>query len=323
MKCFRRLLKWVGCLLVVVLAVSAAFLFWAIYASRPVCLEDHVTPEQKTVQAAAQTQTSLKILTWNIQMLPAMFGTWVAKLDKMQHLRASWIVDYLKQQDYDVVCLQEAFDPQSVKLLVDGLTPVYPYVVLPRYGGHIWQQSSGVLFLSRVPIKHDAHVVFSAGAGVERFAAKGCTLVEGIKDGLSFQVAGTHFQTGRDSFKLADSRMAAEDILKAHRRDKVPQFFVGDFNIKKDSPQYVQLLKDTGMVEFPIDDPRPYTSDSNNSWKTGKQKLVHIDHILLDPQGTQATITVQHIQRAKHEYNGKPIDLSDHYGIIAEALLRN
>jgi endonuclease/exonuclease/phosphatase family metal-dependent hydrolase len=317
---FWRILAGGACLLA---ALAAACLSWAIHASRPIYRDDFCPPVQKAAPSEAKAEAPLKVLTWNIQMLPSLFGTWVAQLDKMQHLRAALIVDYLKGQDYDVVCLQEAFDPLCVKQLVDGLAPTYPYVVLPRYGGRLWQQSSGVLFLSRVPVKHVAHVVFHTGAGVERFAAKGCTLVEGVKDGFLFQVAGTHFQTGRDRFRMADSRMSAEDLLKTHRRDKVPQFFVGDFNIKKDTPQYVQLLKDTGMVEFPIDDPRPYTSDSNNSWKRGRQKLAQIDHVLLDPRGTETTISVQHIQRAKHEYKDKTIDLSDHYGVIAEAVIKH
>ncbi|HPO12421.1 MAG TPA: endonuclease/exonuclease/phosphatase family protein [Candidatus Hydrogenedentes bacterium] len=305
------------------LAMGAAFLLWAINVSRPICLEDRYPEKQASAQTVTKPQTNLNILTWNVQMLPAMFGTWIAKLDKMQHLRAAWIADYLKQQEYDVVCLQEAFDPKCVKQLVDGLAEAYPYVVLPRYGGYRWQQSNGVLFLSRVPIKHIAHIVFPRGAGIERFAAKGCTLVEGVKDGLAFQIAGTHFQTGKDRFREADSKVAAQDILKKYQRSKVPQFFVGDFNIKKGTPLYARLLQDSGMKDFPIDDPRPYTSDSKNSWKQGKKKLAHIDHILLNPEGTETTITVQHIQRAKRDYNGKTIDLSDHYGVIAESLLKN
>lgn len=320
MKRLHTIISWGSFLL---LAMVAAFLLWTINASRPICLEDRYPEKQAAAQTVTKPQTNLKILTWNVQMLPAMFGTWIASLDKMQLLRTGWIVDYLKQQDYDLICLQEAFDPKCVKQLVDGLAPVYPYVVLPRYGGHFWQQSNGVLFLSRVPIKHAAHVVYPPALRIERFAAKGCTLVEGVKDGLAFQIAGTHFQTGKDRFREADSNVSARDILKKYKRSKVPQFFVGDFNIKKDTPLYTRLLQDSGMADFPIDDPRPYTSDSKNSWKLGKKKLAHIDHILLNPEGTETTITVQHIQRAKRDYNGKTIDLSDHYGVIAEALLIN
>jgi endonuclease/exonuclease/phosphatase family metal-dependent hydrolase len=111
------------------------------------------------------------------------------------------------------------------------------------------------------------------------------------------------------------------------RREHVPQFFVGDFNIKKDSEEYVFLMKATGMSESAIDDPRPYSSDFKNSWKKPSDgagnKLALIDHVLLDPRETKTAVRVQHIQRATHEFNGKTIDLADHYGVSSEVVLTN
>jgi len=318
MRRFMKFLASIGCLLAVTVA---AFLSWTVYATRPIYRED-LSPQEPQAAPSGDLETHLKLLTWNIQMLPALFGGWIGPLDKMQQTRVGWIVDYLKQQDYDVVCLQEAFDPKCVVGLVDGLKTTYPYVVLPPYAGRCWQLSSGVLFFSRVPVKQVAHVVFGVGAGVEPFAAKGSTLIEGTKNGFTFQMAGTHFPTGKDDYKLSSMKTAEEQLLKPNRRDGVPQFFAGDFNIKKDTPEYDALLRETGMTDFPIDDPRPYTSDSNNSWKHGKSKLVQIDRILLDPRGTQTTIAVQHIPRPTHEYKGQKIDLADHYGVAAEAVLK-
>jgi endonuclease/exonuclease/phosphatase family metal-dependent hydrolase len=319
----KRLAKYVAGAGIVIVVVFAALLAWTVYSFRPVYRDDRYPAQQAAEQSPAKSQTTLKVLTFNIQMLPVLFGKWINPINTMQHVRTAWIADYLKQHDYDVVCLEEAFDPRCVKEIVDGVAPEYPYVVLPRYGSHCWQQSNGVLFVSRVPIKYVANVIFPKALRIERYAAKGCTLVEGVKDGLSFQIAGTHFQTGESRFRLADSKMVADDLLKPHRRDNTPQLFIGDFNLRKGSPDYVQLLKDSEMHDFPIDDPRPYSSDSNNSWKKGKQKLAHIDHILLDARGTQTAITVQHIERHKQEYGGKMIDLSDHYGVSAEVLLKN
>lgn len=320
MKRVCRVLCWVVC---AVLCVSIAFVSWMVFSFRPICREDLSPAAPAAVTARAEGGTRLKLLTWNIQMLPSLFGGRIEKLDKMQHLRAGWIVEYLKQQDYDVVCLQEAFDPRCVKILVDGLKDTYPHIVVPRYGGHFWQQSSGVMFLARVPIRHVAHVVYPTGERIERFAAKGATLIEGSKDGVVFQIAGTHFQTGKERFKRQDAQTAARDLLQPNRRDRVPQFFVGDFNIRKDTPEYEVLMRETGMVEFPIDDPRPYTSDATNSWKRGTQKQSQIDHVLLDARGTKTTVTRQQIQRARREHRGDTIDLADHYGVIAEVTVEN
>lgn len=300
---------------------------YAVWQTRPLCLHDFAASEMDGTQAAAKAETTLKILTWNIQMLPSLLGCLSAKLDKMQDERAAWIVGFLTQQDYDVVCLQEAFDPRAVRQLVEGLRSAYPHVVLPRYAGRFWQLSNGVLFLSRVPIMFKAGVVFRENHGIDSLAAKGCTLIEGQKDGLAFQVAGTHFPTGQGKYKKVDCEQAVKELLVPHRRAQVPQFFAGDFNIKKDSEEYAYLMKATGMSESAIDDPRPYSSDFKNSWKKlgggVGNKLALIDHILLDPCETKTAIRVQHIQRATHEFNGKAIDLADHYGVSAEAALMN
>ncbi len=309
-----------------VLAVGG-FLTCAVCQTRPILLHDFAPSDKESEPVSAKTETTLKILTWNIQMLPGIIGSLSAKLDKMQLTRAPWIVDFLRRQDYDVICFQEAFDPRAVRILVEGLRSVYPYVVLPRYADNFWQLSSGVLFLSRVPVAFRANIVFEENHGIDSMAAKGCTLIEGRKDGLSFQMAGTHLPTGRGDYKETDCGQAVRELLAPNRRGHVPQFFVGDFNIKKDAEEYVFLMKTTGMSESEIDDPRPYSSDFMNSWRKAgdspDKKLALIDHILLDPRETKTAVRVQHIQRATHEFNGKTIDLSDHYGVSAEVVITN
>lgn len=323
----KKLILGLLSLFALALLAGGGFLSYCMWQTRPLCLNDCAAPNETGDQAAAKSETSLKILTWNIQMLPTVLAAFTAKLDKMQYERVPWIVDYLKTQDYDLICFQEALDPRAVQQLVEGLRPVYPYVVLPRYGGHFWQQSNGVLFVSRVPITFKAGIVFRENHGYDSLASKGCTLIEGRKDGLGFQVAGTHFPTGKGVYKKADCEQTVKVLLVPNRRAQVPQFFVGDFNIKKDSEEYQFLMKSTGMTESAIDDPRPYSSDFRNSWKKPSDgpgnKLALIDHILLDPRETKTAIRVQHIQRATHEFNGKTIDLSDHYGVTAEAALMN
>jgi hypothetical protein len=54
----------------------------------------------------AAKKSNLKVLTWNIQMLPT-FGFLSQDLQKGQALRAPWIIEYLNQQDYDIIALEE------------------------------------------------------------------------------------------------------------------------------------------------------------------------------------------------------------------------
>ena len=54
----------------------------------------------------AGAKAHLKILTWNIQMLPTAFDRFSESLQREQKLRAPWIIEYLNGQDYDIVVLQ-------------------------------------------------------------------------------------------------------------------------------------------------------------------------------------------------------------------------
>lgn len=267
----------------------------------------------------AKAQTTLKILTWNVQMLPELRR--VDSLNKRQNERVAWIADYLKQQDADVLCLQEMFDKQALRSLVDSLRQTYPYIVPPQYGRSRWLLSNGVLFMSRIPIKYLGHTVFPEGKGIEKLTAKGSCLIEGRKDGLHFQIAGTHFPTGKQRYKDRALEALGKPLLEKYRRPGTPQLLAGDLNTAKGKPEFDALLAATAMAAFPVDDPRPYSADPNNSWRDS-DKLALIDHILLNPNGTAAAIERQTILRPTHADGGEAVDLADHYGVCAEVVLR-
>ena len=49
---------------------------------------------------------SLKIVTWNIQMLPKVFHPFTKLVRKKQNIRAPKNVQYLNASDFDIVILQ-------------------------------------------------------------------------------------------------------------------------------------------------------------------------------------------------------------------------
>jgi endonuclease/exonuclease/phosphatase family metal-dependent hydrolase len=267
---------------------------------------------------------NLKILTWNIQMLPILAG--IPALDKKQDLREPWIVEYLNRQDYDIVVLQEVIDRTMTAFLKRGLESRYPYIIAPASKVGISGTSGGILFASKIPLKYLTHIVYKHVAGVDAMAEKGCLLVEGERGGVRFQVAGTHLQAGKNEMKEKEFFEIYEGIIKPHEQDGVPQFLVGDMNVASDiaaeKPRFALLLKTTRMQDFPLNDDEPYTVDAKNSWKGPGQKPEQIDHVLLNQRGTKTTIVKQTVQRARREYEGRAIDLSDHYGVIAEVLLQ-
>src|SRR6185312_47877 len=104
-------------------------------------------------------RSNLKILTWNIQMLPT-FGFLSEDLQKKQGLRAPWIIEYLNQQDYDIVALEEVIDRQITEDLKAGLKSKYPHIVAPPSKSGISGTSGGILLASRIPLTYVAHIVY-------------------------------------------------------------------------------------------------------------------------------------------------------------------
>jgi endonuclease/exonuclease/phosphatase family metal-dependent hydrolase len=294
--------------------IATAFTAWG---TSSVAAEPAASP-------AAPNPANLKILTWNVQMLPILAG--IPDLDKGQAMRAPWIVEFLNRQDYDIVVLQEVIDRRMTTLLKQGLERQYPFIVAPASKWGIAGCSGGILFVSKTPLKYVAHIVYKHVAGVDALAEKGCLLVEGERGGVRFQIAGTHLQAGHNEMKEKEFAEIHEGILKPHQHQGVPQFLAGDLNVACDiadeKPRFELLLKTTEMRLFPLDDPEPYTVDGKNSWKGKSHEGERIDHILLNPRGTRTTIVRQTVQRARKEFEGKTIDLADHYGVVAEVLLQ-
>jgi endonuclease/exonuclease/phosphatase family metal-dependent hydrolase len=272
----------------------------------------------------AAPKANLKILTWNIQMLPALLG--IPDLDKMQVLRAPWIIEFLNAQDYDIVVMQEVIDRKITAQLKAGLEKQYPHIVAPPSKQGFSGTTGGVLFVSKLPIKYVGHIVYKHIAGVDALADKGCVMVEAERNGVRFQIAGTHLQAGHRQTREKEFAEIYEGIIKPNKQEGVPQFLVGDMNVASDvadeQPMFENLLKTTEMQSFPLDDPEPFTVDAKNSFKGRGQSSERIDHVLLNPRGTKTTILHQSVQRARNEHKGKTIDLADHYGVVAEVLVQ-
>jgi len=167
-----------------------------------------------------------------------------------------------------------------------------------------------------------AHIVYKNATGVDRMAEKGCLLVEAELDGFRFQIAATHLQAGDDAVRDKEIPEIYEGIIRPHMADGVPLLLVGDMNIDVGTESYKLLLETTRMRDFPLDDDHPFTTDGLNSWNRPNKKPKRIDHVLLNPRGTATTIVRQTVQRATKRREGETIDLADHYGVVAEVLLK-
>jgi endonuclease/exonuclease/phosphatase family metal-dependent hydrolase len=270
---------------------------------------------------ARAAQANLTLLTWNIQMLPTAWDFASESLQKKQALRAPWIIEYLKGQDYDIVVLQEVIDRKISDQLKEGLKPRYRHIVAADAKLGVAGCSGGILFASRIPLKYVAHVVYKNITGIDKLAEKGCLLVEAEHEGVRFQIAGTHLQAGNDAVRDKEFAEIRDGILLPYQLDGVPQLLVGDMNVATAEDSFRALLDTTQMRDFPLDDRHPYTVDGKNSWNQPNKRPKHIDHVLLNSRGTASTIVRQTIQRARREHEGRTIDYADHYGVVADILI--
>ena len=55
---------------------------------------------------------TLKILSWNIQMLPNLYAPFTKLVRKKQKIRLPEIIKYLEKSNFDMIVLQEVFDIQ-------------------------------------------------------------------------------------------------------------------------------------------------------------------------------------------------------------------
>ena len=149
-----------------------------------VCLAVALSAGTLDAVALAAEPANLKLLTWNIQMLPTALDFASTDLQKGQTLRAPWIVEHLNQCDYDVVVLQEVIDKKIAEQLCAGLKATYPHVVFAPAKLGLAGCSGGNLIVGRLPLKYVSHTVFKNITGVDKLAEKGCLVVETEIDGV-------------------------------------------------------------------------------------------------------------------------------------------
>jgi phospholipase C len=264
--------------------------------------------------------SSLRVATYNVKMLPAGLGFFNEKTQAGQQLRVPWVIDYLNEQAFDVVVLQELFDPAITARIKAAIEETYPYQVGPQAGGGSIRGTDGLLIASRFPLEQLGHIVFEAIKPAEKLASKGCTLVALEKAGTRYQIAGTHMLTGKDPVKMVNFTRIREELLEKHAEPCVPQVLLGDMNVTKGTALYADMMERLKMEDFALEDPLPHTAgDPANYWnkKKNREEGHQLDYILLDAGGGDWGLKEVRVLRPTRLHEGEEKDLSDHYGVSA------
>jgi len=266
-------------------------------------------------------------------MLPSKWSFLSKELQKKQQLRTQWILSYIKQNDFDIVFFQEAFDAHFLKVLSDSLAAQYPYRIAPHQGSGI-KLSNGLWTLSKFPITNLAHITYEAKSYPDLFAAKGAQLLCAEVESQKIFFINTHLQA--DDAKAKHASIRQRQLLQIKKQLITPYIHAsdalictGDYNIAAASEEHHQLKDILGLhdiiADFKLQLP---TFCTKNYWNKREAVSQRLDYFLSNLVTLWPLRESIQMHTPSVLYNGQEIDMADHYGLgmtfeIANAIARN
>ncbi len=262
-----------------------------------------------------ESTRELKILTWNIYMLPHC--SWIHGNCN----RARAIAEKLKLSHYDIIVFEEAFDYKARKILRRQLQDSYPFIYGPANESFFSiRTNSGIWVLSKIPLKKLKEIEYKNRFGIDAMARKGAVMFEGEWNGHIFQLVGTHLQADSpDEVRREQCNEISTSLLKRFSKDNIPQIVCGDFNIEMDDPfNYHYMLTaldaENGQMEGDIHTSFDEVDNMLAKKQNGKKQL--IDYVLV-----RNSKLIKNIQRKisviRQYRNNILLELSDHYAVEA------
>jgi endonuclease/exonuclease/phosphatase family metal-dependent hydrolase len=251
-----------------------------------------------------QNKKNLKILSWNIYMLPP------AILETAKRQRAKAIATELDQTDYDILVFQEAFHSAARNILRAKLHHLFPHSYGPANHKGI-KFNSGIWILSKIPLKPVKEIKYKKCTGYDCYSQKGAILMEGNKSGEIFQLIGTHLQSeGPQEIRQSQYEEIYNELVVPYQKRNVPQIICGDFNTSSsDQCSYDDMVCTLDCENGKLD------GKTKNTYKGGNDQ---IDYILLRKNGCIIKHQHREIKEFFHAWFGKKNkyiqspDLSDH-----------
>lgn len=158
------------------------------------------------------------------------------------HKRAPECADFLSETSADVICLQEAFDVDTIyPSIAKTLQEKGYFVVMTSKRQEVFGMTSGLLLASKFPIVDVGFTEYTNRAGIDARAKKGVLAATlKLNDEKTICVATTHMQAGypgASQAAKAEGRVIqfhhARKFIKELTDQKPVQdvFLLGDFNI--------------------------------------------------------------------------------------------
>ena len=264
----------------------------------------------------------IKILSWNIYMLPHFVAT---HSDKKSRARA--IGEILMKSDFDVIFFQEAFHSTARNEILTHLQTEFPYQAGPANKRLFsLKVNSGLWLLSKYPIVYHQSIIYKNKFGIDALSRKGALLVELDVEGQRIQIAGTHLQNcGPVWLRQAQCVEFYKRLLKPNIREGVPQIICGDFNIDRYSaPEDYQFMLQALNATDSNDETDQYSYDrlANDLQVEKGAGRDLIDYILFRSNEGIAFCS-NAVMPVKWRWCAQHADVSDHYPIQAEVSFSN
>ena len=196
----------------------------------------------KYFQKNDKKNNQLKVLSWNIYMLPANSFRFSSPIK-----RSKKIVEVLLQKDYDIVCFQELCHKRAEKIISEGLREKFPFQLSTSDKTGFIHVNSGLWIFSKYPIIKINELVFNDCLDFDCMMRKGALLVELSFFGNKIQLINTHLQSGRkgdrDKIRLLQTEQIYSDFKLSS--NNLIQLLCGDFNTSSElqKNQMLSILK--------------------------------------------------------------------------------
>jgi len=220
--------------------------------------------------------TDLSLLTWNIDQWP---NPLTARRDRQRLQQVREAID-----EFDVVCLQECWSA-SAQAIRDALPHHYLDGARSRFGF-----GSGLLTLSRHPLRRRGHDRFRHAAPPDSMAAKGMTFVQLDLAGFgALIVVNAHLQARRFP-RVRAQQMAELGRFVRERAPAAPTVLAGDLNATRTSGEFARLQDALDFREAFEERPVAAPDPSRFRFGGGAQRL---DHVLLQEESSAVMKVVE------------------------------
>lgn len=224
---------------------------------------------------------TIKIISFNIWDLPLWFV-------KDREKRFKGLINYLKKLDADIICLQEAFDPQNRKKLVEELGGIYETTNdisnnRKIFGLKLFDKSGGLVIFSKFKILESAFVPHNRLANStigEVFGRKGYLRATIKTPAGNLEVINIHLH--EEGIWFADRiirRNQLAQILKQVNNIDKPSILLGDFNqfdlIKRND--FINLLKTNDFF---------HADQEENLAASYRQENIYFNGLFNNPSGS-------------------------------------